>query len=101
MIRTNKDYAKRVKERLDAKYPGLYSDVPEAKIRGVIQFFTRNITRTVYMHHHASVLNFFNISPNTNQLFEYRMTLLKRKTVKELWPYLKSIKAEIKSKNKK
>ena len=84
MIRTNRDYAKRIKERLVLKNPELYSEIPEIKIRGILNFFTKNITMVVYKHHHASVTNFFNISPNTNQLFEYRKRFTLNKPFRDI-----------------
>jgi hypothetical protein len=50
----------------------------------------------VYKHHHASVTNFFNISPNTNQLFEYRKCYTKRKSMKELYSYFVMEKERVK-----
>ena len=94
MIRTNKEYAKRVKERLMEKDPELYSELSELKIRGILNFFTKNIAITVYKHRHASVTNFFNIYPNANQLFEYRMTLILKKSYGYLSNYFKILKEE-------
>lgn len=101
MIYTNKDYASRIKERLVARDPEIYSQLSVIKIRVVINYFTKNIVTSVYKHRHASVKNFFNIYPNPGQLFEYRMSLLKHKSMKSLWKYFKELKEEQKIRIKK
>ena len=100
MIRTNKDYAQRIKERLVQKDPDLYSSLSVTKIRVVLNYFTKNIVMAMLKHRHASVTNVLNIYPNPNQLFEYRMSLLKKQSMKSLRPYFSQLKKEQKEKSK-
>jgi len=98
MIRTNKDYAHRVKERLMKKNPEVFSGLSEIKIRVVLNYFTKNMAVTVFKHRHASVTNFLNIYPNPSQLFEYRVSFLKRVPMASLWKYFKLLQKNYKDK---
>ena len=94
MIRENKDYVKRVKERLVLKHPGVFTHLSERHILVVLNYFTKNMAMAVFKHRHASISNFLNIYPNSNQLFEYRISLIMKKPMYKLWSYFKELKEQ-------
>jgi len=101
MIRTNKDYTKRIKERLVEKNPELYGDISEYLIKQVVDYFTMNMVTILFGHKAVSVLNYLNIYPSPKQLYEYRMSVLTRKSVMDLQDVFDTKKKEIEKKENK
>ena len=101
MIRHNRDFTARIKVRLKEKDPELYKDITESQILTVLNFFTKNISYAVYRHKHVSIHKMFNIFPNADQIFEYRLSCIKQKSMAKLNKYLYEIREEMKKFSKK
>ena len=91
MERTNKDYSKRVKEKLIEKYPEVFKDIKESTIKKVIDFFTRNIEAIVFRKEHISITNFLNIYPHASDLYQDRYAYMKGKPLSQLGAELDAI----------
>jgi hypothetical protein len=101
MIVHNRDFTARIKVRLMEKDPELYKDITESQVLTEVNFFTRNISYAVFRHKHISVHKLFNIFPNANKIFEYRLSCIKQKSVAKLNKYFYEIREEWKNKQQK
>lgn len=68
MIKTNKDYAKRIKDRLVSRNE-VYKHLKLTSITKVLNYFTKNIETVVFINKHVSITDYLNIYPDSTQLF--------------------------------